>query len=123
MDDAAHAAASRNKEHLAEIKKVLCEDSVTAKGLDAAMKEELNPLSEKLLPTLAGLKLMLGPFSEHGAQLRSVRDLVLVADLCHKSIKTTEDSSWDINGCGTNGFGGKGSYGNPAAIPNSTLEE
>ena len=65
VDDAAHAAASRGKDHLAEAlketKRVLDEKMLTSADVEKAMREAFAPLRDKLLPTLAGLKNTLGP--------------------------------------------------------------
>ena len=66
VDDAAHAAASRGKDHLAEAlketKRVLDEKMLTSADVEKAMREAFAPLREKLLPTLAGLKIPWGQY-------------------------------------------------------------
>ena len=66
VDDAAHAAASRGKDHLAEAlketKRVLDEKMLTSADVEKAMREAFAPLRDKLLPTLAGLKTLWGHY-------------------------------------------------------------
>ena len=103
VDDAAHAAASRGKDNLAEAlketRRVLDEKMVTPAGVEKAMRDAFGPLSEKLVPTLAGLKTTLGPLPEAGGAGRTIRDVLLSAEeYAAKGHKATEDAAWDTNG-------------------------
>ena len=103
VDDAAHAAASRGKDHLAEAlketKRVLDEKMLTSAEVEKAMREAFAPLRDKLLPTLAGLKNTLGPLPEEGGAGRTIRDVLLATEeYAAKGQKATEDAAWDSNG-------------------------
>ena len=78
VDDAAHAAASRGKDHLAEVvketKKVLDEKMLTMADVEKAMREAFAPLRDKLLPTT------LGPLPEAGGAGRTIRDVLLATE-------------------------------------------
>eukprot|EP00439_Symbiodinium_sp_Y106_P025801 s6076_g3.t1 len=103
VDDAAHAAASRGKDHLAEVvketKRVLDEKMLTLADVEKAMREAFAPLRDKLLPTLAGLKNTLGPLPEAGGAGRTIRDVLLATkEHAAKGHKAVEDAAWDSNG-------------------------
>ena len=103
VDDAAHAAASRGKDHLAEVvketKRLLDEKMLTMADVEKAMREAFAPLRDKLLPTLAGLKNTLGPLPEAGGAGRTIRDVLLATEEhATKGHKAVEDAAWDSNG-------------------------
>ena len=103
VDDAAHAAASRGKDHLAEAlketKRVLDEKMLTLADVEKTMREACAPLRDKLLPTLAGLKNTLGPLPEAGGAGRTIRDVLLATEeYAAKGQKATEDAAWDSTG-------------------------
>ncbi|CAE7837759.1 unnamed protein product [Symbiodinium sp. CCMP2592] len=103
VEDSAHSAASRNKEHLtealAELRRILDSSIYSQPRLEAAMRDAFGPLQATLTPSLNGLKSTLGPYPEHGADIRSLRDVTLaVEDFASKALKAVEDTAWDQNG-------------------------
>ncbi|CAE6941437.1 unnamed protein product [Symbiodinium sp. CCMP2592] len=103
VEDSAHSAASRNKEHLAEalaeLRHILDSSIYSQPRLEAAMREAFEPLQATLTPSLNGLKSTLGPYPEHGVDIRPLREVILGAeDLALRALKEVEDSTWDQNG-------------------------
>ncbi|CAE7244246.1 unnamed protein product [Symbiodinium sp. CCMP2592] len=103
VEDSSHAAADRNKEHLAatltELKRLLDGSIYSQPRLEAAMRDAFEPLQATVVPTLTGLKSTLGPLPEHGADIRALREVILsIEDIATRALKGVEDSSWDQNG-------------------------
>ncbi|CAE7710387.1 unnamed protein product [Symbiodinium sp. CCMP2592] len=103
VEDSAHAAASRTKEHLAatlqELQRVLDDSIYSQPRLEAAMPDAFEPLQAKLMPSLHGIKSTLGPYPEHGADIRALREVILATeDFATRALKAVEDTAWDQNG-------------------------
>ena len=100
VDDAAHAAASRGKDHLAEAlketKRVLEEKMLTSADVEKAMREAL---CRSVRSSSQPLKNTLGPLPEAGGAGRTIRDVLLATEeYAAKGQKATEDAAWDSNG-------------------------